>query len=152
MLLPDLRARATDPELLDAVLPASEVRKSLADLRLVNRWLSGRGGLRRAVAPHLPPRGRLLDVGCGSGDVLGHLCAGLAEPPLAVGVDVKPLHLRETPALVRRVAADVAAAPLRRRGASTSSPRRLFLHHFDAAELGQLHRASSAGWRGARSW
>ncbi|HKZ31004.1 MAG TPA: hypothetical protein VJ648_01460, partial [Vicinamibacteria bacterium] len=64
--VPDLSARATDEELLDAELPASEVRKSLADLRLVNRWLSGRGSLLRAVAPHLPRRGRLLDVGCGS--------------------------------------------------------------------------------------
>ena len=56
-LLPDLRTRATDAELLDAELPATEVRKSLADLRLVNRWLSGRGGLLRAVAGQLPPSG-----------------------------------------------------------------------------------------------
>ena len=57
---PDLRARSTAPELLDASLPESEVRKSLADLRFVNRWLGSRRGLLRAMAPYLPPRGASL--------------------------------------------------------------------------------------------
>jgi ubiquinone/menaquinone biosynthesis C-methylase UbiE len=135
--VPDLARRSTDPELLDAELPASEVRSSLADLRLVNRWLSRRGGLRRAVAPHLPPRGRLLDVGCGSGDVAAYLRAGLPEPPLVVGLDVKPLHLREAPDGVRRVAADARRLPFPDRSFDVVTAC-LFLHHFDEAELGQL--------------
>ncbi len=136
-VLPDLRTRATDEELLDAGPPASEVRKSLADLRLVNRWLSGRGSLLRAVAAHLPPGGRLLDVGCGSGDVPAYLSARLARASLTVGVDVKPLHLREAPGGVRRVAADARRLPFGDRSFDVVTAT-LFLHHFDEAELGQL--------------
>jgi ubiquinone/menaquinone biosynthesis C-methylase UbiE len=136
---PDLSERATDPELLDAGLPASEVQKSLADLRLVNRWLSGRGSLLRAVAPHLPPRGRLLDVGCGSGDVAAYLSSGLGRPVFTVGVDVKPLHLREAPPVVRRVAADARQLPFRD-GSFDVVTASLFLHHFDEPELAGLLR------------
>jgi ubiquinone/menaquinone biosynthesis C-methylase UbiE len=136
---PDLSERATDPELLDAALPASEVQKSLADLRLVNRWLSGRGSLLRAVAPHLPPRGRLLDVGCGSGDVAAYLSSGLGRPVFTVGVDVKPLHLREAPPVVRRVAADARQLPFRD-GSFDVVTASLFLHHFDEPELAGLLR------------
>ena len=136
-LLPDLRARATDPELLDAELPATEVRKSLADLRFVNRWLSGRGGLLRAVVPHLPERGRLLDVGCASGDVAAYLSAGLARPLLTVGVDVKLIHLREARPPVRPVVADVWRLPFRDATFDVVTAS-LFLHHFDEAELGRL--------------
>jgi len=138
-LLPDLRERATEPELLDAELPASEVRKSLADLRLVNRWLSGRRGLLRAVAPHLPERGRLIDVGCGSGDVAAYLSTGLGRPVFTVGVDVKPLHLREAPPVVRCVAADAWRLPFRDASFDVVTAS-LFLHHFDEAELGPLLR------------
>jgi SAM-dependent methyltransferase len=137
--LPELRERATEPELLDAELPATEVRKSLADLRFVNRWLSGRSGLLRAVAPHLPERGRLLDVGCGSGDVAAYLSAALARPVFTVGVDLKPLHLREAPAVVRRVAADVWRLPFPDRSVDVVTAS-LFLHHFAEAELGRLLR------------
>lgn len=139
MTLPDLRTRATDGELLDAGLPATEVRKSLADLRLVNRWLSGRGGLLRAVAAHLPPHGRLLDVGCASGDVAAYLNARLAQPVFTVGVDVKPLHLREAPPVVRRVAADASRLPFGN-GSFDVVTATLFLHHFDEAELVRLLR------------
>ncbi|MFI4944654.1 MAG: hypothetical protein ACHP85_15410, partial [Burkholderiales bacterium] len=80
---PDLRARSTLPELLDASLPESEVRKSLADLRFVNRGLGSRRGLLAAIAPHLPASGRLLDVGCASGDVLAFLQSRLPGLRLA---------------------------------------------------------------------
>jgi SAM-dependent methyltransferase len=138
-LLPDLRTRATDGELLDAELPATEVRKSLADLRFVNRWLSGRRGLLRAVTPHLPEQGRLLDVGCASGDVAAYLSARLKRSVLTVGVDVKPLHLREAPPVVRRVAADASRLPFPD-GSFDVVTASLFLHHFDEAELGRLLR------------
>ncbi len=136
---PDLRSRSTEGELLDAPLPAAEARKSLGDLRLVNRWLGGRGGLLRAVAPHLPPRGRLLDVGCGSGDMAAYLSSRLAHPVLAVGVDLKLVHLREAPPVVRRVAADVWRLPFRDRSFDVVTAS-LFLHHFDEADLGRLLR------------
>jgi SAM-dependent methyltransferase len=138
-LWPDLRLRSSDPELLDAELPAAEVRKSLADLRFVNRWLSPRRALLRAVAPHLPPGGRLLDVGCASGDVALYLGAGLARPLVAVGVDVKLLHLREAEPPLLRTVADVRRLPFRD-GSFDVVTASLFLHHFGAAELGPLLR------------
>jgi SAM-dependent methyltransferase len=138
-LWPDLATRSTDAELLDAGLPAAEVRKSLADLRFVNRWLSARRGLLRAVAPHLPPRGRLLDVGCASGDVAAWLSSRLAQPLLTVGVDVKRLHLAEAPPAVRPVVADVFGLPFRDASFDVVTAS-LFLHHFDEAELGRLLR------------
>jgi SAM-dependent methyltransferase len=135
--LPDLRARSTEGELLDAELPATEVRKSLADLRFVNRWLSDRGGLLRALTPHLPEHARLLDVGCASGDVAAYLSARLARPLLTVGVDVKLLHLREARPPVHPVVADVWRLPFRDASFDVVTAS-LFLHHFDEAELGRL--------------
>ena len=134
---PDLRARATEPELLDEGVPEDEALRSLADLRLVNRWLGNRRSLWRAVAPHLPRGGRILDVGCGSGDVPSYLLERLAGPALAVGVDVKALHLRAAPPAVRRVVADVRRLPFRD-GAFDVVTASLFLHHFDAPELPSL--------------
>jgi ubiquinone/menaquinone biosynthesis C-methylase UbiE len=136
---PDLRARATDPELLDASLPESEVRKSLADLRLVNRWLGSRRGLLRAIGPHVPEGGRLLDIGCGSGDVTAFLQSGLPGLSLAVGVDLKAMHLRDAPRRIGRVAADVRRLPFRPRSFDVVTTS-LFLHHFDAGELPGLLR------------
>jgi SAM-dependent methyltransferase len=131
---PDLRERATDPELLDASLPAAEVKKSLADLRFVNRWLGAPGALARAIAPHLPRSGRILDVGCGSGDVLVDLRSRLPRPFLAVGSDLKPLHLRAAPRQLARVAGDVRRLPFRARSFDVVTAS-LFLHHFDAPDL-----------------
>jgi SAM-dependent methyltransferase len=135
---PDLRARATDPELLDARLPEPEVRKSLADLRFVNRWLGARGSLLRAVAPQLAPAGRMLDVGCGSGDVLGWLRSQLPRAGLAVGLDIKPLHLRDGQRL-RGVAGDVRRLPFAAKSFDVVTAC-LFLHHFAAGELPGLLR------------
>lgn len=136
-LVPDLRSRSREPELLDAEPPEAEVRKSLADLRLVNRWLAGRRQLQRAVRPHLPQAGRLLDVGCGSGDVAAYLCAGPAPAPLAVGLDIKALHLRDAPPSLRAVVGDVRRLPFRDSSFDVVTASH-FLHHFDAPELGGL--------------
>ncbi len=114
--------------------PRPEALRSLADLRFVNRWLGNRGSLLRAVRAYLPPGGRLLDVGCGSGDVPAFLLARLPGPLLAVGVDVKTLHLRAAPRAVRRVVADVRRLPFPD-GAFEVVTASLFLHHFDEEEL-----------------
>jgi ubiquinone/menaquinone biosynthesis C-methylase UbiE len=135
---PDLAARATDPELLDARLPEAEVRKSLADLRFVNRWLGARGAFLRAVAPHVTPGGRLLDVGCGSGDVLAWLRSRLSRAGLAVGLDIKPVHLRDGMHL-RGVAGDVRRLPFAAKSFDVVTAC-LFLHHFGAGELPALLR------------
>lgn len=135
--LPDLRERARDPEQLDEGVPEAEALLSLGDLRLVNRWLAGRGSLLRAVRPHLPPGGRLLDVGCGSGDVPAFLRERLPGPLLAVGVDVKLVHLQATPPAVRRVVGDVRRLPFPDQAFDVVTAS-LFLHHFDDPELPDL--------------
>jgi SAM-dependent methyltransferase len=141
--LEDLEARATGVEFLDAGVPEAEAVRSLADLRFVNRWLGNRRSLLRAVRPHLAPGARLLDVGCASGDVPAFLLGRLPGPLLAVGVDVKALHVRGAPPAVRRVVADVRSLPFRERSFDVVTAS-LFLHHFQADELpfllAALHR------------
>ncbi|HEX9187653.1 MAG TPA: methyltransferase domain-containing protein [Vicinamibacteria bacterium] len=131
--------RATDRELLDIGVDPGETRKSLGDLRFVNRWLGNRGVVRRAVRDHLPAGGRLLDVGCGSADLPAYLLAGLPGPLLAVGLDVKVAHLQAAPRSVRRVVADVRRLPFPDRSFDVVTAS-LFLHHFDAEELPALLR------------
>ena len=129
-----LGARATDPELLDEGVPDDEALRSLRDLQFVNRWLGNRGSLLRAVRPHLPPGGRLLDVGSASGDLPSLLLCRLPGPITAVALDVKALHLRLAPKGLRRVVADVRGLPFAD-GSFDVVTASLFLHHFDAAEL-----------------
>ena len=129
-----LEARATEPEQLDEGVPDEEALRSLRDLQFVNRWLGNAGSLLRAVRPHLPPGGRLLDVGAASGDVPAYLLSRLPGPITAVALDVKALHLRLAPAGLRRVVADVRALPFAERSFDVVTAS-LFLHHFDAVEL-----------------
>ena len=138
-MIADLRARATEPEILDLGVEAAETRSSLADLRFVNRWLGNRGVLLRAVRGHLRPGGSLLDVGCGSADLPAFLLSRLPGPLLAVGLDVKVAHLQAAPGTVRRVVADVRRLPFRG-GAFDVVTASLFLHHFDAPDLPGLLR------------
>jgi ubiquinone/menaquinone biosynthesis C-methylase UbiE len=138
----DLRQRATEPELLDQGVSEDEAVRSLADLRWVNRWLGGRRALLRAVRPVLRDvaRPRLLDVGCGSADLLAFLVGSLPARPLAVGVDLKPLHLEQAPAGVQRVVADVRSLPFAARSFDVVMAS-LFLHHFDGPQVAEVLRA-----------
>jgi SAM-dependent methyltransferase len=136
--LPDLRQRSREPELLDTAGPSSvsdvEIGRSLADLRLVNRWLAGRRHLLAAVRPHLGAGGSLLDVGCGSADLPAFLLSRLGAPALAVGLDVKLAHLKDAPPLLRRVVAHVGALPFPN-AAFDVVIASLFLHHIDTEHL-----------------
>lgn len=138
-LLPDLRRRSGEPELLDAGVSSGETARSLADLRLVNRLLAGRRRLLAAVRPHLESGGRLLDVGCGSGDVPDFLRERLAPPPIVVGLDVKRSHLGGIPDTVRPVVADVRALPFPEAAFDVVTAS-LLLHHFDDESLIPLLR------------
>ncbi|HEV7502918.1 MAG TPA: hypothetical protein VGQ33_23025, partial [Vicinamibacteria bacterium] len=86
----DLSARATDPEHLDVGVAPEEARRSLSDIRFVNHWLGNRGRFTATVLPYLraSARPRLLDVGCGSGDVPAGLYRALDGRLAAVGADI----------------------------------------------------------------
>jgi SAM-dependent methyltransferase len=137
----DLSCRATDTELLDEGVPESEALESLEDLRRVNRWLGTHRRLLKVVRPFLErsPQPRLLDVGCGSADIPERIRRSFARPLLAVGVDIKLLHLRQAPPAVRRVVADVKALPFPS-GAFDVVLASHFLHHFDGAETAAVLR------------
>lgn len=137
----DLRRRATEPELLDEGVPEDEALRSLSDLRFVNRWLGGRRSLLRAVRPLLGglPHPRILDVGCGSADLPAFLVRTLPLRPLAVGVDLKLLHLKQAPAEVRPVVADVRRLPFAPLSFDVVTAS-LFLHHFDGPEVAEVLR------------
>ncbi len=136
----DLSRRATDPELLDEGVPEREAIASLADLRFVNRWLGGRRSLLRATLPHLAgSRPKLLDVGCGSADLPALLLHAVGPRLLAVGVDVKLVHLRQAPPAVSRVVADVRRLPFQPWSFDVVTAS-LFLHHFDAPEVATVLR------------
>jgi SAM-dependent methyltransferase len=136
----DLRRRARDPEQLDLGVDPAEAARSLADLRWVNRWLGGRRALAGTVLPYLrrsASRPRLLDVGCGSGDLPSLLVESMGGEVLAVGLDVKLVHLREAPAALERVVGDVRTLPFRP-GSFDVVTASLFLHHFDDEDLPSL--------------
>jgi ubiquinone/menaquinone biosynthesis C-methylase UbiE len=132
-----LRHRATEPESLDLGVPEAEAVKSLRDLRRVNRWLGGRGSLLAAIDPFLGDGGRLLDVGCGSADLPAEVVARSGGRVVAVGVDLKVLHLRQAPKSVRRTVADVRALPFAPRSFDVVTAS-LFLHHFDGPEVAHV--------------
>ena len=137
----DLSRRSTDSELLDEGVPEQEALESLADLRRVNRWLGTHRRLLKAVRPFLEssPQPRLLDVGCGSADIPDRIRRAVRRPLLAVGVDIKLLHLRAAPVEVRRVVADVQSLPFSS-GAFDVVLASHFLHHFDGAEVAAVLR------------
>jgi SAM-dependent methyltransferase len=137
----DLTRRATETERLDLGVPEGEALASLADLRRANRWLGNVGRLVRTVRPYLAQssRPRLLDVGCGSADVPAAV-ARSSPQVLAVGLDVKLLHLTAAPPEVRPVVADVRALPFRAASFDVVTAS-LFLHHFDAGEAAEVLRA-----------
>jgi hypothetical protein len=148
----DLARRATDPESLDIGVPEEEALRSLGDLRFVNRWLGARGRLRAVVYEQLAglAHPRLLDVGCGSGDVSADLAAASPVPLRAVGVDLKLLHVRQVPESVVPVVANARALPF--------GPRSLTSWWFRCSSITSTSPSCrdccgiSTGSAGARSW
>jgi SAM-dependent methyltransferase len=136
----DLRQRSREAERLDVGVEDEEAVRSLGDLRLVNRWLGGRRSLLRAVRPFLQEGIRVLDVGCGSADLPAWLQRTTPSRIMVVGVDLKLLHLQQAPPGVHRVVADVRQLPFPPLSFDVVTVS-LFLHHFDAPEVGGVLRA-----------
>lgn len=145
----DLSRRAEEPELLDLGVSEAETLRSLGDLRFVNRWLGGTRSLLRALDSLLPATGPawLLDVGCGSGDLPAACLERSPGRVRAVGVDLKPLHLEQTPAGILRVQADARKLPFPARSFDVVTAS-LFLHHFDGPEAAHVLKEL---WRVTRS-
>lgn len=131
-----LSRRATEAESLDVGVPEADALQSLGDLRFVNRRLGGRGSLKAAVQPLLlqSERPRLLDVGCGSGDVSAYLTQDLGRGVQVVGADLKLLHVRQVPPAIQPVVANARRLPFRPATFDVVLVS-LFLHHFDAPDL-----------------
>lgn len=150
---PDLSSRSREPELLDlGGVPHDEVRRSLGDLRFVNRWLGGRKALWSALhRPLSEARARstplsVLDVGCGSADLPAWLQDSHGRSVRVFGLDLKHSHLREAPPSVHRVAGDVFRAPFAEQAFDVVTCS-LFLHHIDEPDLPGI---LSSLWRLAR--
>ena len=138
----DLSQRALEAELLDAEVSDPVAAIALGDLRLVNRWLGNRGRLLAVVRPFLEsrPGARLLDVGCASADILDFLRRSATPSPLAVGLDIKLLHLRDAPRQVRCVVGNVSHLPFPPVAFDVVTVS-LFLHHFASEEIPPLLRS-----------
>jgi len=121
-----LRRRPSAERLDDPALPPDEMRRSLEDLRLVNRHWGGSRALGKRLLKRLGGgAGRrilVVDVGAGSGDVARRLEATLREAGLDVRVfalDLQWRHLAAGRAMTRaasdrpmaRAAADRAMTP-----------------------------------------
>jgi len=132
----DLSRRTQEPEALDGVVAEDEIRRSLADLRFVNRWLSDSDRLVRSVRALLEetPRPRVLDVGCGSGDLLERIRRDIPGAPLLVGADIKHAHLKLAPPQVQAVVSDIRRLPFAPKSFDLVMVSH-FLHHLDDPEL-----------------
>ena len=162
------RRRPSSERLDDPDLPPDEMRRSLEDLRLVNRRWGGSRALARRLLERLdaadgspegaPRRDRILivDVGAGSGDVARRLESSLREAGRDARVfplDLQWRHLAAGRAMARgpvaAAAADAFRLPLATRSVDLAVST-LFFHHFSPQEnagiLGELSRVARRGF------
>lgn len=138
--------RLTTAELLDEHdAPHDEMRRSLRDLRRINRYAGGLRIYRVLLRRMIPDRSRpvtILDVGTGTSDLVGQL-RGFASV-LAIGLDFKIQHLvygRSFEPLVRRITGDAWRLPLRD-GSVDIVTSAHFFHHFSHEENVAILRES----------
>ena len=146
LLTRGLATRSHQPELMDAPdIPAEELWRTLDELALINRWLGGYrpsiAGLRKLL-PAGCSRFRLLDVGCGGGDVAKRVHAWATRNRLdarILGIDLQPAAV----AYARRQSADLGGLEFSEQDLFELPDEPTFdvvhaalvLHHFDAASL-----------------
>ena len=162
------RRRPSSERLDDPDLPPDEMRRSLEDLRLVNRRWGGSRALARRLLKRLDaadgsPEGArrrdrilIVDVGAGSGDVARRLESSLREAGRDARVfplDLQWRHLAAGRAMARgpvaAAAADAFRLPLATRSVDLAVST-LFFHHFSPQEnagiLGELSRVARRGF------
>jgi len=155
--------RPSHERLDDPALPAEEMRRSLEDLRLVNRRFGGLRPLVRHVLEHVRgtasgrPRALVLDVGAGSGDVARRLegtlrRAGCDARVFALDLQWRHLaagHAMSSGSSVPSIAADAFRLPVAD-GSVDFAVSTLFFHHFspdeNAAILRELSRVARRGF------
>lgn len=145
--LPDFSRRATESEYIDAPreLTLEELSRTFYELGLVNRWLGGRRAALKPLTSFLKSAGdhthgepvTVLDVGCGSGDIITFL-KGWAETNRirvrAVGLDLSHHALSrrrsDETSPVWLLQGNVHSLPFRENGVDFVICS-TFLHHFD---------------------
>ncbi len=143
---PDFRRRAQLTERMDEPCSREELRACLRDIAKVNRWLLAYRPLllwlNALDLTRFPEPVRILDVGCGYGDVLRRISQWAKARAIAVeltGIDLNPdtvviaAQATGTPSTIEWVQADVLRyVPAKPPHLVVSS---LFTHHLTDAEV-----------------
>ena len=146
-------------ERLDApVHDVAELAHSLTQVAAVNRFLGGNRAALRAIEDALPATGtiRILDVGCGSGDVPAEVARRLRRTGRAVRIAAVDLHPQILAIAAQRVGSVPGIRLVRADARALPFPTRAFdialmsltLHHFEddaqiavLRELGRVARS-----------
>jgi len=166
MILPPIPLRQRDQaELLDKGAGSSaEVRRSLHDIRRINRWLGGAQLLRNDVfnllEEHSLRAATILDIGTGGADLplilqREALRRGIQLRIVALDLNVRHLRVaredldRASGQDIQLLRADAFALPLAENSIDVVTAS-LFLHHFRAAQihalLHEFHRVARVGF------
>jgi 2-polyprenyl-3-methyl-5-hydroxy-6-metoxy-1,4-benzoquinol methylase len=149
-------ARVRGREILDDPATPDDIRaRAMRDVARSNALLGGtRAVLRelRAIAPELPRRARLIDVGTGLGDIPGSARAAMARRGIeleSIGVDASHALLRDARThLHGAIAGDARQLPIADGAADVVTCSQVLHHFFDddlprlVAELNRISR----GW------
>ena len=150
-MLSKFKHRSYDAELMDDFsIGAEEIDQTLAELRLVNRYLGGLSATLAALAPELqknPARSyRILDIGTGSADIPEGIARWARKHHIQVEIiatDINPYtcayarhHIADFPE-IKVVAADVFNLPFPD-GAFDYTHAAMTLHHFTQEECVEL--------------
>jgi len=162
-----IQPRRPTREWLDdpTLVPISDVRQNLEDLRSVHTW-GGARALERHLSARIRELGspkrplRILDVGAGSGDMAGRLQRGLrgrGHRAAVVALELRWRHLLAGRAMAMAAAATPAPAAVAgdafrlpfADGAFDLAISTLFFHHFSPEEnrrlLGEMTRVAPHG-------
>jgi SAM-dependent methyltransferase len=97
--------RSLEPELMDSADVAGPVlEKFHRDLNTVHKLLGSFHTILHFIRNDDRPVRRIIDIGCGGGDLLAFLRARL--PVDVIGIDLKPGHARDIPIIAANAIAD----------------------------------------------